>query len=110
MTAIGVTKQGAFLFAGEPARDPGWVGSFDSFDPLRSPRRASRSHNRSTESHDWKRWLERPVRSSGLPYTKGRPGWFEQQQIKQPQSVFLQGDTRDAGNSSDGVIARCQIA
>ena len=34
-------------------------------------------HNRSTESHDWKRRAERLVRGSGLPYTIVRPGWFD---------------------------------
>ena len=68
------------------------------------------SYNRSTESHDWKRWGERLVRSSGLPYTIVRPGWFDYNKPDEHHLVFLQGDTRKAGNSSDGVIARTQIA
>src|SRR5271169_6381193 len=68
------------------------------------------SYNRSTESHDWKRRAERLVRSSGLPYTIVRPGWFDYNKADKHQLVFLQGDTRRAGNSSDGVIARSQIA
>jgi uncharacterized protein YbjT (DUF2867 family) len=68
------------------------------------------SYNRSTESHDWKRRAERLVRSSGLPYTIVRPGWFDYNKSDEHQLVFLQGDTRHAGNSSDGVIARSQIA
>src|SRR5271165_3378907 len=68
------------------------------------------SYNRSTESHDWKRRAERLVRSSGLPYTIVRPGWFDYNKAEEHHLVFLQGDTRQAGNSSDGVIARSQIA
>jgi len=68
------------------------------------------SYNRSTEAHDWKRRSERLVRASGLPYTIVRPGWFDYNSPDEHQSVFLQGDTRQAGDSSDGVIARSQIA
>lgn len=68
------------------------------------------SYNRSTEVHDWKRRSERLVRASGLPYTIVRPGWFDYNKSNEHQLVFLQGDTRTAGNSSDGVIARGQLA
>ncbi|MFY9646813.1 MAG: SDR family oxidoreductase [Terriglobales bacterium] len=68
------------------------------------------SYNRSTESHDWKRRAERLARASGLPYTIVRPGWFDYNKSDEHQLVFLQGDTRQAGDSSDGVIARSQIA
>ena len=68
------------------------------------------SYNRSTEVHDWKRRSERLVRASGLPYTIVRPGWFDYNKSDEQQLVFLQGDTRKAGNSSDGVIARSQLA
>ncbi len=68
------------------------------------------SYNRSTESHDWKRRAERLVRASGCPYTIVRPGWFDYNKPDEHHLVFLQGDTRQAGNSSDGVIARRQIA
>ena len=68
------------------------------------------SYNRSTESHDWKRRSERLVRASKLPYTIVRPGWFDYNGPNEHQLVLLQGDTRQAGNSSDGVIARRQIA
>ena len=68
------------------------------------------SYNRSTEAHDWKRRSERLVRASGLPYTIVRPGWFDYNKSDEHKLVFLQGDTRQAGNSSDGVIARRQIA
>ena len=68
------------------------------------------SYNRSTESHDWKRRAERLVRASGLPYTIVRPGWFDYNKADEHKLVFLQGDTRQAGDSSDGVIARNQIA
>jgi uncharacterized protein YbjT (DUF2867 family) len=68
------------------------------------------SYNRSTESHDWKRRAERLVRASGCPYTIVRPGWFDYNKADEHKLLFLQGDTRQAGNSSDGVIARRQIA
>jgi NAD(P)H-binding len=68
------------------------------------------SYNQSTEAHDWKRRSERLVRASGLPYTIVRPGLFDYNGPNEHQLVFLQGDTRQAGNSSDGVIARRQIA
>ncbi len=68
------------------------------------------SYNRSTEVYDWKRRSERLVRASGLPYTIVRPGWFDYNKSDEHQLVFLQGDTRKAGNSSDGVIARSQLA
>ena len=67
-------------------------------------------YNRRTESHDWKRRGERLVRSSGLPYTIVRPGWFDYNTADEHRLVLLQGDRRHAGNSSDGVIARRQIA
>jgi len=68
------------------------------------------SYNRSTESHDWKRRSERLVRASGLPYTIVRPGWFDYNSPNEHKLVFLQGDRRQAGDPSDGVIARRQIA
>ena len=67
-------------------------------------------YNRSTEAHDWKRRSERLVRASGLPYTIVRPGWFDYNAPDQHRIVLLQGDRRRAGNPSDGVIARRQIA
>ena len=67
-------------------------------------------YNRSTGVHDWKRRGERLLRASGLPYTIVRPGWFDYNARDQHQLVFLQGDTRHAGDPSDGVIARQQIA
>ena len=68
------------------------------------------AYNRSTEVHDWKRRSERLVRSSGMPYTIVRPGWFDYNEADQHRLVLLQGDTRTAGNPSDGVVARRQIA
>ncbi len=67
-------------------------------------------YNRATEAHDWKRRSERLLRASGLPYTIARPGWFDYNAPDQHRIVFLQGDTRRAGDPSDGVIARRQIA
>ena len=64
----------------------------------------------STQAHDWKRRSERLVRASGRPYTIVRPSWFDGQAPDQHRMMFLQGDTRHAGNASDGVIARRQIA
>jgi uncharacterized protein YbjT (DUF2867 family) len=68
------------------------------------------SYNRATEAHDWKRRSERLVRASGLPYTIVRPGWFDYNAPDQHRLVLLQGDRRHAGDPSDGVIARHQIA
>jgi uncharacterized protein YbjT (DUF2867 family) len=68
------------------------------------------NYNRTTEAHDWKRRSERLVRASGLPYTIVRPGWFDYNAPDQRRLVLLQGDRRHAGDSSDGVIARRQIA
>ena len=67
------------------------------------------AYNRATEAHDWKRRSERLVRASGLPYTIVRPGWFDYNGSDEHRLVLLQGDTRQAGDSSDGVIARRQI-
>ena len=67
-------------------------------------------HSWSTAVHDWKRRSERLLRASGLPYTIVRPGWFDRNAPDQNGLVFLQGDTRHAGDPSDGVIARRQIA
>lgn len=67
-------------------------------------------HNRATEAHDWKRRSERLVRASGLPYTIVRPGWFDDNAADQRRLVLLQGDKRRAGDPSDGVIARRQLA
>ncbi|HTV00138.1 MAG TPA: SDR family oxidoreductase [Luteitalea sp.] len=68
------------------------------------------AYNRQTEAHDWKRRSERLVRSSGLPYTIVRPGWFDANEPDEHRLVFLQGDRRHAGDPSDGVIARRQLA
>ena len=68
------------------------------------------AYNRATEVHDWKRRAERLVRASGLPYTIVRPGWFDYNRADQHRLVLLQGDTRQAGDPSDGVVARRQIA
>ncbi|GKT19928.1 SDR family oxidoreductase [Acidovorax sp. SUPP2522] len=68
------------------------------------------SYNQATEAHDWKRRSERLVRASGLPYTVVRPGWFDYNAADQLRLTPLQGDTRQAGNSSDGVVSRYQIA
>jgi uncharacterized protein YbjT (DUF2867 family) len=67
-------------------------------------------YNRTTAAHDWKRRSERLVRASGFPYTIVRPGWFDYNSTDEHRLVLLQGDTRQAGDSSDGVIARRQIA
>jgi uncharacterized protein YbjT (DUF2867 family) len=68
------------------------------------------TYNRATEAHDWKRRSERLVRASGLPYTIVRPGWFDYNRPDQHRLMLLQGDTRQAGDPSDGVVARRQIA
>lgn len=68
------------------------------------------SYNRSTQAHDWKRRSERLVRASGLPYTIIRPGWFDANAADELKLALLQGDTRHAGDPSDGVVSRRQIA
>jgi uncharacterized protein YbjT (DUF2867 family) len=68
------------------------------------------AYNRATEAHDWKRRAERLVRASGLPYTIVRPGWFDYNEPDQHRLAMLQGDRRQAGDPSDGVVARRQIA
>jgi uncharacterized protein YbjT (DUF2867 family) len=68
------------------------------------------TYNRTTEAHDWKRRSERLVRVSGLPYTIVRPGWFDYNRPDQHRLKLLQGDTHQAGDASDGVVARRQIA
>lgn len=70
----------------------------------------SGAYNRSTEAHDWKRRSERLLRASGLPYTIVRPGWFDCNAADQHRLVLLQGDAAQAGDPSDGVVARAQIA
>ena len=66
------------------------------------------AYNRATEAHDWKRRSERLVRASGHPYAIVRPGWFDYNQPDELRLVLLQGDTRHAGDPSDGVVARRQ--
>lgn len=68
------------------------------------------AYNRATEAHDWKRRGERLLRASGLPYTIVRPGWFDYNADDQHKLQLLQGDRRHAGDPSDGVISRQQIA
>lgn len=68
------------------------------------------AYNLSTEAHDWKRRSERLVRASGLPYTIVRPGWFDYNGPDEHRLVLLQGDRRQAGDPSDGAVARRQIA
>ncbi|MCU1529259.1 MAG: family NAD(P)-dependent oxidoreductase [Frondihabitans sp.] len=65
---------------------------------------------RRNATHDWKRRGERLIRASGNAYTIVRPGWFDYNDEDQLEITLLQGDTRHAGNSNDGVIARAQIA
>jgi uncharacterized protein YbjT (DUF2867 family) len=67
-------------------------------------------YNRRTEAHDWKRRSERLVRASGRGYTIVRPGWFDHHAKDEHRLVLLQGDRRQAGDPSDGAIARGQIA
>ena len=68
------------------------------------------AYNRTTEAHDWKRRSERLLRASGLPYTIVRPGWFDYKGPDEHRLVLLQGDRRQAGDPSDGAVARRQIA
>jgi uncharacterized protein YbjT (DUF2867 family) len=68
------------------------------------------AYNRATKAHDWKRRSERLVRASGHPYAIVRPGWFDYNQPDELRLVLLQGDSRWAGDPSDGAVARRQIA
>jgi uncharacterized protein YbjT (DUF2867 family) len=68
------------------------------------------SYNRTTQAHDWKRRSERLVRASGRPYTIVRPGWFDYNNPDEQRLLMLQGDTRQAGDPSDGAVSRRQIA
>ncbi len=68
------------------------------------------TYNQATEAHDWKRRSERLVRQSGRPYTIVRPGWFDYNAPDEHRLVLLQGDRRQAGDPSDGAVARRQIA
>ncbi|XVV10170.1 SDR family oxidoreductase [Actinoplanes sp. CA-131856] len=63
-----------------------------------------------TPGHDWKRRGERLVRASGLAYTIVRPGWFDYNAANQHHLVMAQGDRKWAGDPSDGVVSRRQIA
>jgi len=96
--------------------DYGGVRNVLSINALRAARgpigvtNRTGKYNQTTEAHDWKRRSERLVRASGLPYTIVRPGWFDYDGPNEHRLVLLQGDTRQAGDSSDGVIARFQIA
>jgi uncharacterized protein YbjT (DUF2867 family) len=65
---------------------------------------------RPTPGHDWKRRGERLVRASGSAYTIVRPGWFDYNKPDELSLTMLQGDRRWAGDPSDGVISRRQIA
>ncbi|WP_327672794.1 MULTISPECIES: SDR family oxidoreductase [unclassified Streptomyces] len=85
MTAIGVT--------GRPRNPDGTVPDSPAVD-----------------AHAWKRRGERLVRTSGRPYTVVRPGWFDYNDPDELALTMLQGDTRHAGDPSDGVISRRQIA
>ncbi|MFF1634200.1 SDR family oxidoreductase [Leifsonia sp. NPDC058248] len=66
--------------------------------------------NRPSQAHDWKLRAERLVRAGGRPYTIVRPGWFDYNEPEQLRIAMLQGDTHQAGDPSDGSIARQQIA
>ncbi len=68
------------------------------------------AYNRRTGGPDWKRRSERLVRASGRPYTIVRPGWFDYNGPHDHRLVLLQGDTRQAGDPSDGAVSRRQIA
>ncbi|MGK5677880.1 NAD(P)H-binding protein [Actinoplanes sp. URMC 104] len=63
-----------------------------------------------TPGRDWKRRGERLVRASGLPYTIVRPGWFDYHAPGRLRLVMKQGDRNWAGDPSDGVVSRRQIA
>jgi uncharacterized protein YbjT (DUF2867 family) len=67
-------------------------------------------YNQTSRVCDWKRRSERLVRSSGLPYTIVRPGWFDVVADGENAVVLEQGDQRHSGTADDGGVARQQIA
>lgn len=67
-------------------------------------------YNQSSRVCDWKRRAERLVRTSGLPYTIVRPGWFDAIADVEHAVHFEQGDLRHSGTAADGGVARQQIA
>lgn len=79
-------------------------------DPARIALMTAVGVTKHTPGHDWKRRGERLVRASGLPYTIVRPGWFDANATDEQRLVMLQGDTRWAGDPSDGAVSRAQIA
>lgn len=62
------------------------------------------------DSSLWKRRGERLVRASGNDYAIVRPGWFDYNDDDQLTIVMRQGDRLQAGNPSDGVISRRELA
>jgi uncharacterized protein YbjT (DUF2867 family) len=68
------------------------------------------AYNRSTQAHDWKRRSERVVRASGHPYMIVRPGWFDYNAPRSAGWCSCRATPAVPANSSDGVIARRQIA
>jgi uncharacterized protein YbjT (DUF2867 family) len=67
-------------------------------------------HDRATGLATWKRRSERLLRSSGLPYTIVRPGWFDYEAQDEHRLVVRQGGARAGGSPSDGAISRDQLA
>lgn len=58
----------------------------------------------------WKRRTERLIRASQHPYTIIRPGWFDCNEADQQTLFITQGRVNYALSSSDGAIAREQLA
>lgn len=82
----------------------------DRSGPVRIALMTTIGVTRHTPGHDWKQRGERLVRASGLPYTIVRPGWFDYNAPDELRLQMLQGDGRWAGDPSDGVVSRAQIA
>ena len=67
------------------------------------------AYNQATEAHDWKRRSEGWSGQWASVHDRAT-GWFDYNQPDEVRLVLLQGDTRWAGDPSDGAVARLQIA
>ena len=56
------------------------------------------THNDAIELLTWKRRGERLLRSSGLPYTIIRPGWFDAGTAEEQHAELRQGDSTEYGS------------
>ncbi len=93
--------------------DPELIEYFDNFgavDDHPADPHGEGAHRSEGDSRRGGRRRAQRLRASGQPYPIVRPGWFDSNRPDQHRLVLLQGDTRHAGDPSDGVVARRQIA